>query len=75
MMRKMFSLILISIGMVLFLRELIRGRFGEAVVTFLASKFRLDYLDALYIYKTTFRENLDIIICIAIIIALIAVFR
>ena len=50
MMRKMLSLILISIGMVFLFRELIRGRFGEAVVTFLASRFRLEYSDALYIY-------------------------
>ena len=75
MMRKMFSLILISIGMVFLFRELIRGRFGEAVVTFLASKFRLEYSDALYIYETTFREHLDMIICVTIIIALIVVFR
>lgn len=75
MMQKMLSLILISIGMVLFFRELIRGHFGEAVVTFLASKFRLEYQDALYIYETVFRENLSMIICIAIIIALVAVFR
>lgn len=75
MMRKMFSLILISIGMVFLFRELLRGRFGEAVVTFLASKFRLEYKDALYIYATTFREHLDMIICVTIIIALIVVFR
>lgn len=75
MMRKMFSLVLISIGMVFLFRELIRGRFGEAVVTFLASKFRLEYNDALYIYETTFREHLDMIICVTIIIALIVVFR
>ena len=75
MMQKMLSLILISIGMVLFFRELIRGHFGEAVVTFLASKFRLEYQDALYIYETVFRENLSMIICIAIIIALVAVLR
>lgn len=75
MMRKMFSLILISIGMVFLFRELIRGRFGEAVVTFLASRFRLEYSDALYIYEKTFREHLDMIICVTIIIALIAVFR
>ena len=75
MMRKMFSLILISIGIVFLFRELIRGRFGEAVVTFLASKFRLEYNDALYIYETTFREHLDMIICVTIIIALIVVFR
>lgn len=71
----MFSLILISIGMVFLFRELIRGRFGEAVVTFLASSFRLEYSDALYIYEKTFREHLDMIICVTIIIALIAVFR
>lgn len=71
----MFSLILISIGMVFLFRELLRGRFGEAVVTFLASKFRLEYKDALYIYATTFREHLDMIICVTIIIALIVVFR
>lgn len=71
----MFSLILISIGMVFLFRELIRGRFGEAVVTFLASRFRLEYSDALYIYEKTFREHLDMIICVTIIIALIVVFR
>ena len=75
MMLKMLSLILISIGMVFLFRELIRGRFGEAVVTFLASRFRLEYSDALYIYEKTFREHLDMIICVTIIIALIAVFR
>jgi len=75
MTRKMLSLVLISIGIVLLLRELIRGRFGEAVVTFLASSFRLDYADALYIYEATFRNHLEMIICIAIIIALLLGFR
>ena len=75
MMQKMFTLILASIGMIFLFRELIRGHFGEAVVTFLASKFRLEYQDALYIYETTFRENLDMIMCVTIIIALIFVFH
>ncbi len=75
MMQKMFSLIFISIVLVLLLRELLRGRFGEAVVTFLASRFQLQYTDALYIYETTFREHLDMILCVTIIIALIFVFR
>lgn len=75
MTRKMLSLVLISIGVVFLLRELIRGRFGDAVVAFLTNMFHLDYSDALYIYETVFRDNLESIIAAAIIIALIIVFR
>ncbi len=75
MTRKMLSLVLISIGAVFLLRELIRGRFGDAVVAFLTGVFRLEYSDALYIYEAVFRNNLDAIIAGAIIIALIIVFR
>ena len=62
MTRKMLSLVLIAIGAVFLLRELIRGRFGDAVVAFLTGVFRLDYSDALYIYEAIFRQNLDSII-------------
>ena len=75
MTRKMLSLVLIAIGAVFLLRELIRGRFGDAVVAFLTGVFRLDYSDALYIYEAIFRQNLDSIIAAAIILSLIAVFR
>lgn len=75
MTRKMLSLVLIAIGAVFLLRELIRGRFGDAVVAFLTGVFRLDYSDALYIYEATFRDHLDGIIAGAIILSLIVVFR
>ena len=75
MTRKMLSLVLIAIGAVFLLRELIRGRFGDAVVAFLTGVFRLDYSDALYIYEAIFRKNLDSIIAAAIILSLIVVFR
>ncbi len=75
MTRKMLSLVLISIGAVFLLRELIRGRFGDAVVAFLTRVFHLEYSDALYIYEATFRNNLNTIIAASIIIALIIVFR
>ena len=71
MTRKMLSLVLIAIGAVFLLRELIRGRFGDAVVAFLTGVFRLDYSDALYIYEAIFRQNLDSIIAAAIILSLI----
>lgn len=71
----MLSLVLISIGAIFLLRELIRGRFGDAVVAFLTGVFHLDYSDALYIYEATFRDHLDNIIAGAIIISLIIVFR
>ena len=71
----MLSMVFISIGIVLGLRELIRGRFGDAVVEFLANTFRLNYRDALYIYEATFRHHLETIICVTIIIAMIIVFR
>ena len=75
MTRKMLSLVLIVIGAVFLLRELIRGRFGDAVVAFLTGVFHLDYSDALYIYEATFRDHLDGIIAGAIILSLIVVFR
>ena len=75
MTRKMLSLVLIAIGAVFLLRELIRGRFGDAVVAFLTGVFHLDYSDALYIYEATFRDHLDGIIAGAIILSLIVVFR
>ncbi len=75
MTRKMLSMMLMAVGIVFLLRELIRGRFGDAVVDFLGRTFFLDYTDALYIYQATFRNHLGTIICIAIIIALMAVFR
>lgn len=71
----MLSMVLISIGIVLGLRELIRGHFGDAVVGFLANTFRLNYKDALYIYEATFRHHLETIICVTIIIAMIIAFR
>ena len=75
MTRKMLSLVLIAIGAVFLLRELIRGRFGDAVVAFLTGVFHLDYSDALYIYEATFRDHLGGIIAGAIILSLIVVFR
>lgn len=73
--RKMLSFVLISIGVIFLIRELIRGRFGDAVVAFLTSMFRLDYSDALYIYERVFRDNLNTIIACVIILALIIIFR
>lgn len=75
MTRKMLSMVLVSVGVVFLLRELVRNRFGDAVVAFLANTFRLDYWDALYIYQTIFREHLELIICGAIILSLLIVFR
>lgn len=72
---KMLSMVLISVGIVLLLRELIRGRFGNAVVDFLIHTFRLDPLDALYIYQTVFRDHLELFLCGAMIISLLIVFR
>ena len=66
MTRKMLSLVLTAIGAVFLLRELIRGRFGDAVVAFLTGVFHLDYSDALYIYEATFRDHLDGIIAYAV---------
>ena len=74
-MRKILSLVLVAICAVILLRELIRGRFGNTVVGFLTGLFRLDYDDALYIYELIFRDNLNVIIAGAIIIAIILVFR
>lgn len=75
MSRKMLSMVLLSIGVIFLLRELIRGRFGDAVVSFLANTFLLDYTDALYIYQATFRDHFELIICLALFFTLIIVFR
>ncbi len=75
LMRKILSLVFVSICAVFLLRELIRGRFGDTVVGFLTGLFHLDYDDALYIYEITFRNNLETILAGAIIIAIIVVFR
>ncbi len=71
----MLSMMLIASGIVFLTRELIRGRFGDAVVAFLTTTFRLNYSDALYIYESVFRNHIGTIIAITIIAALLAVFR
>ena len=56
-MRKILSLVFVSICAVFLLRELIRGRFGDTVVGFLTGLFHLDYDDAHYNYEITFRNH------------------
>ena len=57
MMQKMFTLILASIGMIFLFRELIRGHFGEAVVTFLA-RLACHYISGVAVWEVLWPNEL-----------------
>jgi len=70
----MLLLTLTSIAGVFLLRILLRGQIGEGIVNFLTRNFSFDYQDALMIYQYIFRNNMDSILFIIIVLFLIFLF-
>lgn len=71
---QMLLLTLTSIAGVFLLRILLRGQIGEGIVNFLTRNFSFDYQDALMIYQYIFRNNMDSILFIIIVLFLIFLF-
>jgi two-component system sensor histidine kinase VanS len=58
--------VLVAIVLVVFLRQLIRGLAGDWIVNFLENSLYLNQTDSMRIYQNTVRNNMEIIIFIAI---------
>jgi len=57
------------------LRNILRGQVGDRIVRFLVNAFHFNYLDAQNIYQLVFRNNLEIILFVVILIFLVILFR
>lgn len=72
---KVFIFILVSIGFLILLSVVFRGKFGNWIVSFLQNTFNLSYYDALTIHQYTFRNNMDIIMLVLMVIFSLIIFR
>jgi len=76
--RKIFVLIILiilaAVVIVIFLRSLLQGNFGDGVVLFLENTFYLAHNDALTIYQFAFRNNIYILMIMAIITFMLVLF-
>ncbi|MBU5426868.1 HAMP domain-containing histidine kinase [Tissierella pigra] len=72
---KVFIFILVSIGFLILLSAIFRGKFGNWIVGFLQKTFNLSYYDALTIHQYTFRNNMDIIMLVLMVIFSLIIFR
>ncbi|MCF6409633.1 vancomycin resistance histidine kinase VanS [Pseudalkalibacillus salsuginis] len=78
--RKLYLYILVivmaAVVFVLFLRLFIRSQaLGERIVRFLENSFHLERLDAMIIYQYTIRNNMEILIYVAIAISILILCR
>lgn len=60
---------------VYFLRNFLRGQIGDRIVLFLIDAFQFNYTDAQTIYQLVFRNNMDMILFVVILIFLVILFR
>lgn len=72
---KVFIFILVSIGFLILLSAIFRGKFGNWIVGFLQKTFNLSYYDALTIHQYTFRNNMDIIMLVLMVVFSLIIFR
>lgn len=72
---KVFIFILVSIGFLILLSAIFRGKFGNWIVGFLQNTFNLSYYDALTIHQYTFRNNMDIIMLVLMVVFSLIIFR
>jgi two-component system, OmpR family, sensor histidine kinase VanS len=57
------------------LRNILRGQIGNDIVQFLIDTFYFEYSDAQTIYQLVFRNNMDLILFVVILIFLVILFR
>ncbi|HHW32135.1 MAG TPA: vancomycin resistance histidine kinase VanS [Clostridiaceae bacterium] len=57
------------------LRNILRGQVGEQIVRFLVNVFKFDYWEAQNIYQLVFRNNLELILLVVILIFMVILFR
>lgn len=60
-----------SVLFVFLIRQLVRGRAGNSIVSFMERAFHIDNNSSLFIYQMIIRSNIDMIIIIAIILCVI----
>jgi two-component system sensor histidine kinase VanS len=72
---KVFIFILVGIGFLILLSAIFRGKFGNWIVGFLQKTFNLSYYDALTIHQYTFRNNMDIIMLVLMVVFSLIIFR
>jgi len=73
-----FQMLLITVAAavtVYLLRYILRGQIGDRIVLFLVKAFHFDTSDALTIYQLVFRNNMEMILFVVILIFLVILFR
>ena len=73
-----FQMLLITVSAavtVYLLRNILRGLVGDRIVLFLVDTFHFNYSDAKMIYQLVFRNNIEMILFVVILIFLVVLFR
>jgi len=73
-----FQMLLITVTAavtVYLLRNILRGQVGDRIVRFLVNAFHFNYSDAQTIYQLVFRNNMETILFVVILIFLVILFR
>lgn len=69
-------LLLIAVLVIYYLRSVIlRGRFGNFIVNVIQNSFLLDFGTAYNLYQRFFRNNIDLIMIVSMVIAFLIIFR
>jgi two-component system sensor histidine kinase VanS len=72
---QMFLITVTAVVTVYLLRNILRGQVGDRIVRFLVNVFHFDYWKAQNIYQLGFRNNLEIILFVVILIFMVILFR
>lgn len=68
------AMVFIAVFAVFLMYSLVQGRFANGMVTLFQNMFRMDYDTALELYKSVFRNNMDLIFFLAMICIFFIVF-
>nr|WP_148133006.1 vancomycin resistance histidine kinase VanS [Candidatus Formimonas warabiya] len=72
---QMFLITVAAAVTVYLLRYILRGQIGDRIVLFLVNAFHFENSDALTIYQLVFRNNMNMILFVVILIFLVILFR
>ena len=72
---QMLLIVVTATVTVYLLRNMLRGHVGDGIVRFLVKAFHFNYSDAHKIYKLVFRNNMETILFVVILIFLVILFR
>ena len=73
---RLIAMFLMAILLIFFLRfTVLRGRFADFIIDFLQSAFLMEYDAAYSLYTQVFRNHMDMIMIIALVIAFLIIFR